>query len=72
MSIHQHPLKPHCLFDKTRADSTAPKGEKIVSKVDDAVSAGMLPIHSALEGVVSVFLSRASELSLAPILERLV
>jgi hypothetical protein len=60
------------LFVKTRADSTAPKGEKIESKVDDVVSLGMLPIHSALEGVVSVLLSLASEVSLAPILERLV
>lgn len=70
----EHLLKPHCLFVNTRADSTAPKGAKIVSKVADVVSLGMLPIHSALEGVVSVLLSLslASEVSLAPMLERLV
>jgi hypothetical protein len=38
---------------------------------DGVVSGGILPIHSALDGVVSVFFSRTSEVWLA-MLERLV
>lgn len=64
-------LKPHCLTVSTRADSTAPNGEKIDSNVEAVVSGGMLPIHNALDGVVSVLRSLASDVSLA-ILERLV
>lgn len=64
-------LKPHCLTVSTRADSTAPKGEKMDSNVEAVVSGGILPIHNALEGVVSVLRSLPlSDASLA-ILERL-